>query len=392
MQNGNLTNTDHLRYYLDHYAHRHINTDSDSELMLNMLADNLQKTGKFRIDEDDVFRAITELMKQCNGAYAVVAMIAGFGLIAFRDPNGIRPVGYAKRATTVPIPNGSPHDYIIASESACADSSFTDWTDVQPGEAVIITREGLSTRQCVPVRNFAPDIFEHIYFARPDSVLDGISVYRSRMAMGDAIAVEAKKQLEAHNLVADVVIPVPDTSRVAALQCAQHLGLPYREGFVKNRYIGPCPTLFLKTLHTHTHIRWHSEADLAFSHAGRTFIMPGQQARRKNVRRKLNAMALEFQNKNVLIVDDSVVRGTTSREIVQMAREAGANKVFFASCAPPIRSVSATWPWLLHLFFPLYLTFPVFWLQIPQRLRHRHAFKKRACRLQPHRSRGLQAH
>lgn len=205
--------------------------------MLNILADNLQKTGKFRIDEDDVFRAIGEVMKQCNGAYAVVAMIAGFGIIAFRDPNGIRPVGYAKRPTVAPTsdPNDAAGtDYIMASESVCADAlGCTDWTDVQPGEAIIITRDtGVSSRQCVPQRSYAPDIFEHIYFARPDSVMDGISVYRSRMAMGDAIAVEASKQLEKHNLTADVVIPVPDTSRVAALQCAQHLGLPYREGYV----------------------------------------------------------------------------------------------------------------------------------------------------------------
>lgn len=232
-QNGNLTNTDHLRYYLDHYGHRHINTDSDSELMLNMFADNLQKTGKFRIDEDDVYRAITELMKQCNGAYSVVAMIAGFGIIAFRDPNGIRPVGYAKRTAVTPAQNnqGTGLDFIMASESVCADAlGFSEWTDVKPGEAVIITRESISTRQCVPCRAFAPDIFEHIYFARPDSVLDGISVYRSRMAMGDAIAVEVQRQFEATGMTADVVIPVPDTSRVAALQCAQHLGLPYREG------------------------------------------------------------------------------------------------------------------------------------------------------------------
>lgn len=197
-------------------------------------------------------------MKQCNGAYAVVAMLAGFGIIAFRDPNGIRPLGYAKRAALGEVPDGvQQSDYIMASESVCADAlGFSNWTDVQPGEAVIITREKVSTRQCVPCREFAPDIFEHIYFARPDSVLDGISVYRSRMAMGNAIANEIDRQLSLHDLKADVVIPVPDTSRVAALQCAQHLGLPYREGcvvsftrcfswlivdacsFIKNRYIG----------------------------------------------------------------------------------------------------------------------------------------------------------
>lgn len=291
MQNGNLINTPHLRNYLDEYGHRHINTDSDSELMLNILADNLQKTGKFRIDEDDIFRAITGMMQTCAGAYGVVAMVAGFGLIAFRDPNGIRPVGYGKRnaakaaaSSSAPFANGTVHgtsrqsssgsDYIMASESVCADAlGFSDWQDVQPGQAVIITRAAVSTRQCIPARAFAPDIFEYVYFARPDSVLDGISVYRSRMAMGDMLAKEVDRQLKQEGLTVDVVIPVPDTSRVAALQCAQNLNIPYREGFVKNRYVG------------------------------RTFIMPGQSMRRKNVRRKLNAMALEFQGKNVMLVD-----------------------------------------------------------------------------------------
>lgn len=263
--------------------------------MLNILADNLQKTGKFRIDEDDVFRAIGEMMRQCAGAYAVVAMLAGFGIIAFRDPNGIRPVGFARRpaaaksssATSYFSQSGSAtpgdlrsrdtqseYDYIMASESVCADAlGFSDWQDVKPGEAIIITRHSVTSKQCVPPRTFAPDIFEYVYFARPDSVLDGVSVYRSRMAMGEALAGEVERQLKAHNLTVDVVIPVPDTSRVAALQCAQSLAIPYREGFVKNRYVG------------------------------RTFIMPGQQMRRKNVRRKLNAMALEFQGRNVMLVD-----------------------------------------------------------------------------------------
>ncbi|GAA5885311.1 hypothetical protein JCM6882_009564 [Rhodosporidiobolus microsporus] len=303
--NGNLTNTEHLRYYLDHYAHRHINTSSDSELLLNLLADALQKTGKFRIDEDDIFRAVREVMQTTSGAYAVAAMIAGYGIFGFRDPNGIRPMGWAKRKSET-VPGG--WDYMMASESVVCDAlGFTDWTDVNPGEAIIITRKGFTIRQCVPARTFAPDMFEFVYFARPDSVLDGISVYRSRMAMGDALAANARAKLEKEGLKVDVVIPVPDTSRVAALQLAQNLGVPYREGFVKNRYVG------------------------------RTFIMPGQELRRKNVRRKLNAMALEFAGKNVLIVDDSIVRGTTSKEIIQMARDAGAAKVIMASCAPPIR-------------------------------------------------------
>jgi len=310
--NGNLINTSHLRYYLDHYAHRHINTDSDSELLLNILADNLQKTGKFRIDEDDIFRAISGLMKHCHGAYACVAMLAGFGIIAFRDPNGIRPLGYGRRKSNV---NGQMDgnsserwDYMISSESvACDANGFSDWVDVKPGEALIITRHGVKTRQATQQRSFTPDIFEYVYFARPDSVIDGISVYRSRMAMGDALAVEARRILAECNMTVDVIIPVPDTSRVAALQCAQGLNIPYREGFVKNRYVG------------------------------RTFIMPGQQTRRKNVRRKLNAMAMEFEGKTVMLVDDSIVRGTTSKEIIQMARDAGAKAVVMASCAPPIR-------------------------------------------------------
>ena len=334
-----MTNTDHLRYYLDHYGHRHINTSSDSELLLNLLADALQKTGKFRIDADDIFRAVRECMQNASGAYACSAMIAGYGIFGFRDPNGIRPMGWARRKSeTVP----GAYDYMMASESVVCDAlGFSDWTDVKPGtilpclplfprfsffpedrpplthfpftyrigEAIIITREGLVSRQVVPQRTYAPDIFEYVYFARPDSVIDGVSVYRARMAMGDALAANAKAKLEHEGIKVDVVIPVPDTSRVAALQLAQNLGVPYREGFVKNRYVG------------------------------RTFIMPGQELRRKNVRRKLNAMALEFSGKNVLIVDDSIVRGTTSKEIIQMARDAGAKKVIMASCAPPIR-----WP------------------------------------------------
>ncbi|SCZ95926.1 BZ3500_MvSof-1268-A1-R1_Chr8-1g09887 [Microbotryum saponariae] len=304
-QNGNLTNTQHLRYYLDHYAHRHINTSSDSELLLNLLADALQKTGKFRIDSDDIFRALRDVMHTTSGAYACVGMIAGFGIVGFRDPNGIRPLGWAKRKSET-IPGG--YDYLIASESVVCDAlGFSEWVDVNPGETIIINKTGVVIQQCMPPRTFAPDMFEYVYFARPDSVLDGISVYRSRMAMGDALAENARARLAEAGIKVDVVIPVPDTSRVAALQVAQKLDVPYREGFVKNRYVG------------------------------RTFIMPGQEIRRKNVRRKLNAMALEFNAKVVLIVDDSIVRGTTSKEIIQMARDAGAKKVIMASCAPPIR-------------------------------------------------------
>jgi amidophosphoribosyltransferase len=303
--NGNLINTSELRQFLDADAHRHINTDSDSEMFLNILANNLQQTGKFRINEEDVFTAIGDLMETCKGAYACLGMLAGFGLIGFRDPNGIRPLGVATRPSATK-PSGK--DYLLASESVVADAlGFSDWQDVQPGEAIIITRTGFSKRTVAKPATFSPDIFEYVYFARPDSTMDGISVYRSRMAMGDALAKEARKVLTAKGLEIDVVIPVPDTSRVAALQLAQNMGIPYREGFIKNRYIG------------------------------RTFIMPGQAVRRKNVRRKLNAMPLEFAGKNVMLVDDSIVRGTTSQEIVQMAKDVGAKSVVFASCAPPIR-------------------------------------------------------
>jgi len=301
--NGNLINTQSLLKYMDVEAHRHINTSSDSELLLNVFANNLQKTGKFRINEEDIFTAISGLMEQCKGAYACVAMLAGFGIITFRDPNGIRPVGVAVRH----LKNGTK-DYMVASESVVADAAgFSNWEDVQPGEAIIITRTSMKRRQVAPPAVFSPDIFEYVYFARPDSVLDGISVYRSRMAMGDMLAEEVRRVLTEKQICVDVVIPVPDTSRVAALNLAQKLNLPYREGFIKNRYVG------------------------------RTFIMPGQQERRKNVRRKLNAMALEFVGKNVLLVDDSIVRGTTSKEIIQMAKDVGAKKVIVASCAPPIR-------------------------------------------------------
>jgi amidophosphoribosyltransferase len=215
-------------------------------------------------------------MDACKGGYACTGMLAGFGLIGFRDPNGIRPMGIASRQSTTK-PSGK--DYLMASESVVADAlGFTEWQDIQPGEAVIVTRTGLARRQVVKPATFAPDIFEYVYFARPDSTIDGISVYRSRMAMGDALARETKRVLEQKGLTIDVVIPVPDTSRVAALQLAQNMGVPYREGFVKNRYIG------------------------------RTFIMPGQTMRRKNVRRKLNAMPMEFAGKNVLLVDGELAR------------------------------------------------------------------------------------
>jgi len=299
--NGNLTNARELKTFLDKVAHRHINTDSDSELLLNILANNLQKTGKFRVNEEDIFTAIKDLYNQCRGGYACVAMIAGYGIIGFRDPHAIRPLIFGKRHT----PKG--YDYMFASESAVLEAlGFTDFEDVKAGEAIIITRDRLARRRLVVESEIAPCIFEYVYFARQDSIIDGISVYKARLQMGEALATQVIKAL-GKSMDIDVVIPVPDTSRTSALQCSRKLNIPYREGFNKNRYVG------------------------------RTFIMPGQQTRRKNVRRKLNAMPLEFGGKNVLLVDDSIVRGTTSKEIIQMAREAGAKKVYFASCAPPIR-------------------------------------------------------
>ncbi|PKI85665.1 amidophosphoribosyltransferase [Malassezia vespertilionis] len=309
--NGNTVNQAELRKMLDGECHRHVNTDSDSELLLNLFASYLQETGKFRVNEEDIFTAIKKLMGKVVGAYACVAMIAGFGIIAFRDPHGIRPLGMCSRRSQHASRGGDDKDICFASESVVGDAlDYTDFEDVRPGEAIIVTRSNITRKKLVATSSadaFTPDIFEYVYFARPDSVIDGVSVYRSRMAMGERLARTVSSELLEKGVKIDVVIPVPDTSRVAALQVAQNLGIHYREGFVKNRYVG------------------------------RTFIMPGQSVRRKNVRRKLNAMALEFNDKNVLLVDDSIVRGTTSREIIQMAREAGAKKVFIASCAPPIR-------------------------------------------------------
>ncbi|CAG8713164.1 19992_t:CDS:10 [Gigaspora margarita] len=299
--NGNLVNAEELKNSLDVKAHRHINTDSDSELLLNIFADNLQQTGKFRIYEEDIFTAIKGLYEQCIGGYACAAMIAGFGIIGFRDPHGIRPICYGIRRSH------EGFDFMFSSESVVLDAlGFTEIKDIDLGEAVIVTRQAITRRKLVHWGELTPCIFEYVYFARPDSVINGISVYRSRLEMGEHLANQVIKEC-GKNLDIDVVIPVPDTSRVAALQLSHKLKIAYREGFIKNRYVG------------------------------RTFIMPGQQMRRKSVRRKLNAMALEFADKNVLIVDDSIVRGTTSKEIVQMARDAGAKKVYFASCAPPVR-------------------------------------------------------
>jgi amidophosphoribosyltransferase len=299
--NGNLTNAEKLKKELFVQDQRHLNTDSDSEVLLNVLAHELQELGKLRITADDVFQAVSGVHARCQGAYSVVAMITGFGVLAFRDPHGIRPLVYGQRETV----QGA--DFMFASENVALDVlGFTTVRDIEPGEAIFIERDGtLHSRQCARETALSPCIFEYVYFARPDSILDTISVYKARRRMGDKLADKIMRLRPDHDI--DVVIPIPDTSRTSALQLANKLGIKYREGFIKNRYIG------------------------------RTFIMPGQQLRKKSVRQKLNAIGMEFQGRNVLLVDDSIVRGTTSEQIIQMARDAGANKVYFASAAPPVR-------------------------------------------------------
>jgi amidophosphoribosyltransferase len=299
--NGNLTNAIELKRDLFRADRRHINTDSDSEVLLNVFAHELQVQGKMELNQNDIFEAVAAVHRRCRGAYAVVAMITGIGIVGFRDPYGIRPAVIGKRET----PRGD--EYMIASESVAIDSlGFELVRDIAPGEAVFIDLEGrLHTKQCADKPLASPCIFEHVYFARPDSIMDGISVYRARLRMGETLANKILRVFPNHDI--DVVIPIPDTSRTSALQLSYKLNVLYREGFIKNRYIG------------------------------RTFIMPGQKQRKKSVRQKLNAIDLEFKGKNVLLVDDSIVRGTTSQQIIQMAREAGANKVYFASAAPPVR-------------------------------------------------------
>lgn len=300
--NGNLTNSDQLKEEMFRQDLRHINTNSDSEVLLNVLAHELEKASvKLRLDPQTIFRAVTNVHRRVRGAYAVIAMISGYGVLAFRDPFGIRPavIGY----------NETEHgtEYMVASESVAIDAlGFSVLRDVAPGEAVFIDEDGnFHSQQCAQHTSLNPCIFEFVYLARPDSVIDGASVYEARLVMGEKLAHKIRSSYR--HLDIDVVIPIPDSSRPSALQLAHGLGLPYREGFVKNRYIG------------------------------RTFMMPGQAVRRRSVRQKLNTIGMEFRGKNVLLVDDSIVRGTTSREIVQMAREAGARMVYFASAAPPVR-------------------------------------------------------
>jgi len=299
--NGNLTNAEELSRDLFTEDLRHINTDSDSEVLLNVFAHELQQLAKMTPTADDVFTAVRGVHRRCRGGYAAVVMLSGYGIVGFRDKHGIRPLVFGKRE------RDGVTEYMIASESVALDSQGFDLIrDVAPGEAVYIDVNGnLSTCICGGPATYTPCIFEHVYFARPDSLMDGISVYKARLRMGEKLADKVKRLRPEHDI--DVVIPIPDTSRTAALELANRLGVKYREGFVKNRYIG------------------------------RTFIMPGQSQRRKSVRQKLNAIELEFRGKNVLLVDDSIVRGTTCKQIIQMARDAGARKVYFASAAPAVR-------------------------------------------------------
>jgi amidophosphoribosyltransferase len=300
--NGNLTNAPILRSEMAYRDRRHINTNSDTEVLLNVLADELQKeTNSAALDDDSIFKAVTGLTKRVKGSYAVVSLIAGFGLLAFRDPFGIRPLCIGR----IDTPQGP--EWMLASESVALEGlGFTGVRDVEPGEAIYIDMDGnFHAKQCAINSSLNPCIFEYVYLARPDSTIDGVTVYNVRMRMGDYLAEKIRAETDVSKI--DVVMPIPDSSRPAAMQVAKRLGISYREGFFKNRYIG------------------------------RTFIMPGQAVRKKSVRQKLNAMRIEFKDKTVLIVDDSIVRGTTSYEIVQMARESGAKKVIFASAAPPVR-------------------------------------------------------
>jgi amidophosphoribosyltransferase len=300
--NGNLTNADQLKIEMFKKDRRHINTDSDSEVLLNVLAHEIQQgTSSFSLDPSILFKAVSALHRRVRGSYAVVAQIAGYGLLAFRDPYGIRPLCIGFSDTE----NGP--EYMVASESVALEGlGFHFLRDVMPGEAIFIDNEGkLYNEQCAdnPVLN--PCAFEFVYLARPDSVIDGASVYATRLKMGEYLAEKIRREFSAGDI--DVVMPIPDSSRPSAMELAMTLNLDYREGFIKNRYIG------------------------------RTFLMPGQAIRRKSVRQKLNAISAEFKGKSVLLVDDSIVRGTTSREIVQMARDSGAKRVIFASAAPPVK-------------------------------------------------------
>ena len=298
VHNGNLTNAQALKHELFTVDHRHINTESDSEVLLNVLAHEIERTTRgMPLQPAHLFAAVRNVHRRIKGSYAVIALIAGHGVLAFRDPFGIRPLCIGR----------GPEQIVLASESVALEGTMHQFErDVAPGEAVFIDLQGnMQAQQCADATVLNPCIFEFVYLARPDSVMDGISVYQARLNLGETLAKRVISTVPPNEI--DVVIPIPESSRPSAAQLAQLLGLPYREGFVKNRYVG------------------------------RTFIMPGQAVRKKSVRQKLNAIASEFKGRNVLLVDDSIVRGTTSQEIVQMARDAGARKVYLASAAPPVR-------------------------------------------------------
>ncbi len=299
--NGNLVNAEELKNHVVREDRRHLNTNSDTEILLNVFAHELGQQSADGLTPDHILNAVDALHKRCSGGYAVVALIVGHGIVAFRDPHGIRPAVIGVRRTLHGI------ERMVASESVALDAlGFTFERDILPGEAIFIDRKGsLYSREFSGSVSYSPCIFEFVYFARPDSIIDRMSVYKARLRMGEKLAAKILKDRPGHDI--DVVIPIPDTSRTAAMQVAHGLGVKYREGFIKNRYIG------------------------------RTFIMPEQSERQASVRRKLNAIDLEFRGKNILLVDDSIVRGTTSQQIIDMAREAGANKVYFASAAPPVR-------------------------------------------------------
>jgi len=299
--NGNLTNVDEIKRELFETDLRHINTNSDSEVLLNVFAHELHQIGRMQPQPEDIFAAVHRVHQRCKGAYAVISMITGYGIVGFRDPRGIRPIVVGERKTA----EGS--EYMLASESVALDAlGYKLVRDLAPGEAIYIDIHGhMHAHQCADNPELTPCIFEHVYLARPDSIIDKISVYKARLRMGEKLADKILREHSDWDI--DVVIPIPDTSRTAALQLGNIMGKKFREGFIKNRYIG------------------------------RTFIMPGQQERKKSVRQKLNAIDLEFRGKNVLLVDDSIVRGTTCKQIIEMAREAGARKVYFASAAPAVR-------------------------------------------------------
>ncbi|HWT32995.1 MAG TPA: amidophosphoribosyltransferase [Microbacterium sp.] len=311
IHNGNLTNTRELTSEMAQRDRRHLNSSSDTELLLNVLANELQTTtSPVDLEPDRIFEAVARTHERIEGAYAVIAIIAGYGLLAFRDPFGIRPLILGRRRVadgSTGSPTQTGDEWVVTSESLVLENGdYEIVRDVAPGEAVFITNDGeLFSRQCAAEPTLAPCAFEYVYLARPDSVMNGISVYESRLRMGEKLADTIAKHVPRDQI--DVVMPIPDSSRPAAMEVARKLGIEYREGFYKNRYVG------------------------------RTFIMPGQAVRKKSVRQKLNAMSSEFRGKNVLLIDDSIVRGTTSKQIIQMARDAGAASVTFASAAPPVR-------------------------------------------------------